>query len=114
MRANFCTPRRSFRWNLHEASSRRELPPGPLQALRQAGLDVLWIAETHPGAPDEEVLALCISTNRTLLTFDKDFGELAYKRGLPAECGIVLFRITPQNPDEIAALALLAIQSQSS
>src|SRR2546425_9697321 len=87
-------------------------PRPAVQALRQAGLDVQWIAEVNAGAPDNEVLALCVSTGRTLLTFDKDFGELAYHRGLPSECGIVLFRITPQSPDETAALALSTIQSQ--
>ena len=83
-------------------------------ALREGGLDLLWIAETHPGAPDDEVLAQCISTRRTLLTFDKDFGELAYRRGLPSDCGIMLFRLIPQTPDEVAALALAAISSQPS
>jgi predicted nuclease of predicted toxin-antitoxin system len=87
-------------------------PRPAVTALREAGLDVLWIAETSPGAPDDEVLAQCVATERILLTFDKDFGELAYRRGLPAGCGIVLFRITPQSPDEIAALAVAAIGSQ--
>lgn len=89
-------------------------PRPAVAALREAGLDLLWIAETHPGASDEEVLAQCISTGRTLLTFDKDFGELAYRRGLPSDCGIVLFRITPQTPDEVAAIALSSIASQPS
>jgi predicted nuclease of predicted toxin-antitoxin system len=53
-----------------------------------------------------------VATHRTLLTFDKDFGELAYRRGLPADCGIVLFRITPQTPEEVAVLAVTAIKSQ--
>jgi predicted nuclease of predicted toxin-antitoxin system len=87
-------------------------PRPAVEALRQAGLDVQWIAETTPGAPDDEVLALCVSTGRVLLTFDKDFGELAYRRGRSAPCGIVLFRVTPQSPDEIAAIALSAIQSR--
>ncbi len=89
-------------------------PRPAVEALRQADLDVQWIAEVDPGAPDDKVLALCVSTERTLLTFDKDFGELAYHRGLPSQCGIVLFRITAQSPDEIAALALSAIRSQPS
>jgi len=83
-------------------------------ALRGAGLNLLWIAETHPGATDEEVLGHCISTHRTLLTFDKDFGELAYRQGLPSDCGIILFRIVPRTPDEVAGLALKAICSQTS
>lgn len=89
-------------------------PRPAVVALRMAGLDLLWVAETHPGAPDDEVLAQCISTRRTLLTFDKDFGELAYRSGLPSDCGIILFRLTPQTPDEVAQLALSAIRSQSS
>jgi predicted nuclease of predicted toxin-antitoxin system len=89
-------------------------PRPAVAALREAGLDVLWIAETGPGVADDEVLAQCIATRRTLLTFDKDFGELAYRRGLPADCGIILFRITPQAPDEVAAIAIAAIGSQPS
>ena len=87
-------------------------PRPAVEALRQAGLDVEWIAEVNPGAADDEVLAHCVSTGRTLLTFDKDFGELAYHRGLPSECGVVLFRILSQSPEEIAALALSTIRSQ--
>lgn len=38
------------------------------------------------------MLARAVLGRRVLLTFDKDFGELAWRRGLPADCGIVLFR----------------------
>lgn len=48
-------------------------PRPALNALRQAGFDVLWVAETDPGAADEEVLALSVSTTRTLLTFEQGF-----------------------------------------
>jgi len=89
-------------------------PGAAVATLREAGLDVLWIAETNPGAPDDEVLAQCIATRRTLLTFDKDFGELAYRRGLTSDCGIILFRLSPQTPAEVSALALAAIGSQPS
>jgi predicted nuclease of predicted toxin-antitoxin system len=80
--------------------------------LRDAGQDVAWIADSHSGATDIEVLKLCMAQRRVLLTFDKDFGELAFIKGLPAECGIILFRITPQNPEEVAVIALSAIQNQ--
>ncbi len=70
------------------------------------------MSEMQPGASDEAVLSACVSTGRTLLTFDKDFGELAYRRGLPAECGVVLFRVVAQNPEEISDIALRAIRSQ--
>ena len=46
-----------------------------------------------PGSADRDVLARAVREKRVLLTFDKDFGELAASAGLPDGCGIVLFRI---------------------
>jgi predicted nuclease of predicted toxin-antitoxin system len=45
------------------------------------------------GSNDEEVLEIAMKEERILITFDKDFGELAFKKGLPAACGIILFRV---------------------
>ena len=45
-----------------------------------------------PGSTDPEVLAQAAREERILLTFDKDFGELARAADLPAACGIVLIR----------------------
>jgi predicted nuclease of predicted toxin-antitoxin system len=89
-------------------------PRPAVEALCQAAFDVLWITEANPGATDDEVLGLSVSTGRTLLTLDKDFGELAYRRGLPAQCGVVLFRLTPQDPAEIASIAVSALRSRNS
>lgn len=84
-----------------------------IQVLRNAGFDVRWIGDTHSGASDPEVLRLASADERILLTFDKDFGELAFKAGLPAGCGILLFRITPQDPVEIAPIVLATLAAQS-
>ena len=81
-------------------------------ALRKAGWDVFSIAEECPGVPDEDVAALCADQRRILLTFDKDFGELVFHRGLPAGSGVVLFRITPDFPEDAAEVALALVQSQ--
>jgi predicted nuclease of predicted toxin-antitoxin system len=68
--------------------------PGPaVTSLREGGFDVAWITEDASGASDDQVLALCSASGRILLTLDKDFGELAFHRRLPAECGVVLFRV---------------------
>jgi hypothetical protein len=40
------------------------------------------------------------------VTFDKDFGDLAFRSGLPADCGIVLFRMSVAAPDVAAARAV--------
>ncbi|MHB1013340.1 MAG: DUF5615 family PIN-like protein [Desulfobacteria bacterium] len=47
---------------------------------------------------DREVIDLERREGRILLTFDKDFGELAFRLGLPAECGIVLIRLRESSP----------------
>ncbi|MGA3017648.1 MAG: DUF5615 family PIN-like protein [Bryobacteraceae bacterium] len=87
-------------------------PRPALEALRKAGWDVVSIAEECPGVPDEDVAALCAAQERILLTFDKDFGELIFHRGLPAGSGVVLFRITPDSPEEAAEVAVALVQSQ--
>jgi predicted nuclease of predicted toxin-antitoxin system len=87
-------------------------PRQAVETLRRAAFDVAWITEVQPGAADEEVLAHATAEGRTLLTFDKDFGELAFRRGLPAEHGIVLFRFIPQTPGEAATIIVTALGSQ--
>ena len=73
-------------------------PGDAVTALRAAGHDVLWIRTDAPGITDEDVLARSLDDARVLLTFDKDFGELAWRFGLPASCGIVLFRLPALGP----------------
>lgn len=87
-------------------------PRPAIELLRSAGFDVEWITDEQRGAADEEVLTRCGAEGRTLLTFDKDFGEMAFRAGLRAQSGIILFRIAPQSPEEVGQIALSAIQSQ--
>jgi predicted nuclease of predicted toxin-antitoxin system len=68
-------------------------PLDAVEALRQNGHDVVWIRVESPGISDPEVLSRAQAENRILLTFDKDFGELAFRSKLPASVGIILFRI---------------------
>lgn len=87
-------------------------PRQALEALRKAGWDVFSIAESCPGISVDEVIALSANQERVLLTFDKDFGELVFRRGLSAASGVVLFRITPESPDDAAGVALALLESQ--
>jgi predicted nuclease of predicted toxin-antitoxin system len=80
-------------------------PRPALIELRNAGHEVRSIAEEHPGLSDEKVAELCECDERVLLTFDKDFGELVFRRGLRAGSSIVLFRLVLDSPLE--ALAIL-------
>lgn len=71
----------------------KNFPGDAVKALTRIGYDVAWILKDAPCSSDEKVLIKATKEKRTLITFDKDLGELAFKRGLPASCGIILFRI---------------------
>ncbi len=87
-------------------------PGEAVEALRARGYDIIWIRTETPGIGDREVLARAVSENRILITFDKDFGELAFHSGLPASSGIILFRISPASPSHIAQKAISALESR--
>jgi len=76
-------------------------PAATVKVLESIGHDVVWVRGTAPGASDREVLAWAVRESRILLTFDKDFGELARASGLPATCGVVLFRIPMPKPGDV-------------
>ncbi len=63
-----------------------------IEALRGLGHDVSWVATDAPGISDEAVLARASAEGRVLVTADKDFGELAFRWGLPAASSIILLR----------------------
>lgn len=54
-----------------------------LDRLRADGHDVVSIAETDPGASDQDVLQLANSAMIILITEDQDFGELVIRHRLP-------------------------------
>ncbi len=88
-------------------------PRGAVEALQTAGHNVAWIRIESPGITDEEVLARAVAEQRVLFTFDKDFGELAYRVGLPSECGVVLFRIRMDSPDQLAERVVNLVASRT-
>lgn len=84
-------------------------PFDAVEALRQNGHDVAWIRVDSPGISDPEVLSRAQAENRILLTFDKDFGELAFRSKLPARSGIILFRIKAPSSAAVAEKVVRAI-----
>jgi predicted nuclease of predicted toxin-antitoxin system len=56
------------------------------------GLRLISVADIVAGLPDEAVLALARQKQAVLITADKDFGELVYRRGALHE-GVVLIRL---------------------
>jgi predicted nuclease of predicted toxin-antitoxin system len=73
-----------------------ECVDAPLVAqMRLAGHDVTYTAETSPGISDGETIRIANDEARLLLTEDKDFGELIFRRGGDVP-GFVLLRIDPE------------------
>lgn len=89
------------------------LPGEVVEALRREGHDVVWVRTYAPGRSDEAVLSQAQSEDRIVITYDKDFGELAFRWGLAASCGIVLFRMGRGGPTQAATFILAALRSRT-
>ncbi len=63
-----------------------------VDALRGEGYDVIYIPETSPGIDDDKVLKLANDNTAILITSDKDFGELVFRRKL-VNSGVILIRL---------------------
>jgi predicted nuclease of predicted toxin-antitoxin system len=57
--------------------------------LRDAGHDVLAIAETSRGSPDRDVLVLARRKRWGLITENRDFGQLVVAGGQPGNVGVL-------------------------
>lgn len=77
-------------------------PAPSLRVMRERGLDVLAVSEDMPGASDRAVLARACETSRWLVTFDRDYGELVFRRGFTSPPAIVFLRQEPVPPERPA------------
>lgn len=81
-------------------------PRAVVAALEEAGYDIVSVRLATPGATDAAVLETAKRESRILLTFDKDFGELAAHSALPSGCGVLLFRVpAPRSKPATQSLA---------
>lgn len=69
------------------------VPMKAVLLLREKGHDILSISESLLQTADEDILEIAEREGRTILTFGKDFGELAFCSELPVTCGIILWLI---------------------
>jgi len=88
-------------------------PGDAIAALRQRGHDVSWVRTDAPGSSDRKVLERAQTEDRILVTFDKDFGELAFRAKLPASTGIILFRTSAPSSGQVARVAVAALESRT-
>ena len=81
--------------------------PGLLvEALTSLGHDVFW-AYAVPRTPDVELIERAARESRVVITFDKDFGELVFKRG--HSVAVVLIRLRDTSIKETVAAVMTLV-----
>jgi predicted nuclease of predicted toxin-antitoxin system len=88
-------------------------PRAAVDALRVEGHDVAWVRTDAPGSTDEAVLSRAARESRLVVTFDKDFGDLALLRGTRGLPGVILFRLALTSPATVARSVVAALASRS-
>ena len=81
--------------------------PSVATALKTAGQDVIWVGEWQVDPGDEEILTFALKEGRTVVTLDKDFGELAVAFGR-AHSGIIRLVNFPLSQHAAVCLAAIA------
>lgn len=88
-------------------------PAPSVRYLRDGGYDVAAVFEGYGGVIDREVLALAEAEQRWIVTFDRDYGELIFARGLAAPPAVILFRLKSYLLDAPGRLVAELIESGS-
>lgn len=86
------------------------MPTEAILELRGRGFDVSAVKERIPGAGDPDIFQVTVAEEMILLTQDKDFGELAYRAGLPGSAGVVLFRLSGRPSEMIKRMVNVLTQ----
>ena len=82
-----------------------------VRALRKKGYDVVAVSEVAQGASDAEVVQRAVEEDRTLLTEDKDFGELVYAYRV-ATPGVILIRFPAKARRQMVQTVLSLVESR--
>ena len=89
------------------------IPLATVLRLRKEGLDVASISLDAPSITDREVMQIAVDENRTIITFDRDYGELIYKYGFRPPAGVIYLRMQNYQPEEPAELLLKLLNSSN-
>ena len=85
-------------------------PREAVDALRSRGHDLAWVRTDSPGSSDEAVIRRAGAEGRLLITFGKDFMELAFRSGLSSPSGVILFRIAQDSPAQVAEVSVAVLE----
>lgn len=86
-------------------------PSTVIADLRERGHDVLSAREIQPAGSDAQLLRRAQAEKRIVVTFDLDFGELAYQWGLDSHCGVILFRLHKLSRESMLAHVIETLET---
>ena len=75
-------------------------PISSVKILERAGYDIIAVGNEFAGILDSEVIELAINQQRTIITFDRDYGELIFKKGYRPQAGVIYLRWDNFQPNE--------------
>lgn len=78
------------------------VPTASVTLLKSNGFDITAIGLEYAGISDEEVMHIAIQEDRTIITYDSDYGELIFKKGYKPPAGVIFIRNQPEEPLETA------------
>ena len=88
-------------------------PKSSTEILRQNKINIKSIAADFSGITDEEVMQIALKEDRTILTFDRDYGELIFKYGYKPPAGVILFRWDQFSPIEPGLFLIELLRNES-
>lgn len=68
--------------------------------LRAAGFDIKTVGVEFAGIADREVMEIAIREERTILTFDRHYGELIFRAGYRPPSGVIYLRWRQFGPED--------------
>ena len=84
-----------------------------LRKLRAAGVDVVSVTEIMPAASDDQVMEYARKEQHWIVTFDRDYGELVFKKGMAPPPAILYLRQEPYPPERPAEIVLAILTEPS-
>lgn len=75
-------------------------PYKSIHYLKGKGYDRLSIGMDNPNIMDSEIMAIAIKEERTILAFDRYYGELIFRHNYKPEKGVIYLRLDEYEPEE--------------
>ena len=87
-----------------EISSERKCSGFKCQLFETQGYDITSIGVDEAGVSDQQVMDIATKQDRTVITYDSDYGELIFKYGFKPNARVIFIRQQPTEPLETAKI----------